>query len=884
MAVFGTPQSLISDNGGEFNNELLRDVAELLDTRVAATAGYSPWSNGIVERHNAVIANMILKIVSDSSCSISNALVWAVSAKNALSNNKGYSPNQLVFGRNPNLPSVLTSKPPALRTHTPSKLIAEHLNAIHLARQSFIESESSNKLKVALQKHLKTPICSKEFANGDHVYYRRPDSKELHGPGVVIGSNGKIVWVQHGGSLLRVSPVHLFKDNTPHNSNKYDDFQSNNSTLKRSDENNNTAVRSRRPSSRAKDCTSENIAIVMDIDDISLFNAENVDAETVDAENADINTVEIETQSDIEPEHTDDNHAAVSTTDPIISVAAAVDDVSVDVSPNIDMNIVSESETLDMIAVAEPSSDLSLLAELDSPATETLIGTTNVEDIIDNVVPSDISNSNKVPSNDSRILLPKVDDYVRYVDPDTQQEEIVHIFKPAGKASCGNRNWRNVRNMVTGTKKSVDFSKVKWWPLEQETIYSAKDSTAVKEAQLDELKRWNDYSVYEEVEDEGQPAISLRWVITQKTVENDQIVKARLVARGFEEDTSDIRTDSPTVSKENIRLMSTIAVANNWNVHSIDVRSAFLQGFDIERELFVVPPPEAALDGKLWKLKKTIYGLSDASRAWYLRSSKEIMNQGAIKSKFDNAVFYMRDRDKLLGMICSHVDDFFYNGSQPFHNQVVDHLRDTFSLSQECFDQMLYIGIELKQTENEIIMHQQSYIHTLETVQISNILANRNLDSAEIRQLKGLIGQLQWVAKLSRPDIAFEVCQLSTKVKTATTKELKRANKLVLKLQNEPSSVKIPCIGPITESKLYVYSDASFANLPGSASQGGFVIILVGHNGSPLVWTSHKLKPVVKSSRDTSHAKCFRTCFFTEVVIAGNTWIGKRIYPYHLHC
>ena len=123
------------------------------------------------------------------------------------------------------------------------------------------------------------------------------------------------------------------------------------------------------------------------------------------------------------------------------------------------------------------------------------------------------------------------------------------------------------------------------------------------------------------------------------------------------------------------------------------------------------------------------------------------------------------------------------------------------------------------------------------------------MDSTEIRQLKGLIGQLQWVAKLSCPDIAFGVCQLSTKVKTVTTKKL--ANKLILKLQNEPSIVKIPCIGSISESKLYVYSDASFANLPGSASQGGFVIFLVGHNGlaSPLIWTSHKLKRVVKSPK-----------------------------------
>ena len=216
----------------------------------------------------------------------------------------------------------------------------------------------------------------------------------------------------------------------------------------------------------------------MDIDDISLF----------DAANADVETVQIETpQSGIETEISDDHLIAASTTDPAISVRTAVD-VSVDVSPNIDMDNVSESEALDIIAVAEPTSDASLPAELDSSASETPI--TDVENMIDDVLPSkvsDSSNSNKVQSNDSIILLPKVDDYVRYVDPDTQQEETVHIFQPAGKASCGNRNWRNVRNMVTGTKKCVDFSRVKWWPLEQKTIYRANDSADVQEAQLDEL-------------------------------------------------------------------------------------------------------------------------------------------------------------------------------------------------------------------------------------------------------------------------------------------------------------------------------------------------------------------------------------------------------------
>ena len=113
------PQSLFSDNGGEFNTELLHDIAELLDCKVIATAAFLPWSNGTVERHNVVIESMIRKIVNEFKCSVENALVWAVSAKNSLYNNLGYSPNRLMPGRNPSFPSVLTAKPvPAPHTAT----------------------------------------------------------------------------------------------------------------------------------------------------------------------------------------------------------------------------------------------------------------------------------------------------------------------------------------------------------------------------------------------------------------------------------------------------------------------------------------------------------------------------------------------------------------------------------------------------------------------------------------------------------------------------------------------------------------------------------------------------------------------------------------------
>ncbi|KAK4322794.1 hypothetical protein Pmani_006461 [Petrolisthes manimaculis] len=59
-----------------------------------------------------------------------------------------------------------------------------------------------------------------------------------------------------------------------------------------------------------------------------------------------------------------------------------------------------------------------------------------------------------------------------------------------------------------------------------------KDVLAAKQA---ELENWKKFKVFEEVSDRGQPSMSVRWVCTEKDVDGETKVKARLVARGFEE-------------------------------------------------------------------------------------------------------------------------------------------------------------------------------------------------------------------------------------------------------------------------------------------------------------------------------------------------------------
>ena len=72
--------------------------------------------------------------MADVSCTLEVALSWAIAARNSLANFSGFSPNQLVFGRNPSLPNVFNDKIPALNADSTSDPIRMNLNAMHLAR------------------------------------------------------------------------------------------------------------------------------------------------------------------------------------------------------------------------------------------------------------------------------------------------------------------------------------------------------------------------------------------------------------------------------------------------------------------------------------------------------------------------------------------------------------------------------------------------------------------------------------------------------------------------------------------------------------------------------------------------------------------------------
>ena len=176
IQTFGAPRRFLTDNGGEFSNDSFRELCQQLNVVSTTTPGESPWSNGVVERHNAILMETINLTMSESKCDLETAVSWSVSSKNTLSNRSGYSPNVLVFGKNPNFPSVLSDAIPALEPCTVSEIVRLNCNARQCAMKGYIAADCSERIRRALR--MKIRVSNNLIvANGDSVYYRREKYK-----------------------------------------------------------------------------------------------------------------------------------------------------------------------------------------------------------------------------------------------------------------------------------------------------------------------------------------------------------------------------------------------------------------------------------------------------------------------------------------------------------------------------------------------------------------------------------------------------------------------------------------------------------------------------------------------------------------------------------
>ena len=136
----------------------------------------------------------------------------------------------------------------------------------------------------------------------------------------------------------------------------------------------------------------------------------------------------------------------------------------------------------------------------------------------------------------------------------------------------------------------------------------------------------------------------------------------------------------------------------------------------------------------------------------------------------------------------------------------------------------------------------------------------------ELKQFGSVIGQLGWAAGQTRPETAFDCCELSSSVKHAPIEDLLRGNKVLSRVKSESIVLTFKDMGDLSKAKFVCFNDSSFGNLCDGGSQGGYVIFLEGQNDncSSLMWQSKKQHSVVRSTmaaETLSQVEAAEVCF-----------------------
>ena len=381
-----------------------------------------------------------------------------------------------------------------------------------------------------------------------------------------------------------------------------------------------------------------------------------------------------------------------------------------------------------------------------------------------------------------------------------------------------------------------------------------KTKPGVDKAMKDEIRKFEQFGAFKTVNDDGQYAIKTRWVVTEHEDESKGYkLKTRLCMRGDKEkDVDTVRADSPTAHKDTLKLALSIAANEQFDLISADIKSAFLQGKSLDRKVFVIPPPEAKQDGKLWLLEKAAYGLIDGSRLFYLELKTRLEKIGLREVSGNTALFTMHDEGKLIGLVCSHVDDLLMAGNQRFKKLVSDQILKSFLFSKVEWNKFKYLGCEVTKLDNgDISLNQNKYIQKLEEVHLPSGRNSWKVNEAERKTIRKVVGELLWVSLMTRPDLSFEVNRLSANITVATIRDLKDAKLLIEKAKANPLKLNFTKLGAKEDLEIKLYTDASFNNQDNKIRSTEGRILLLGSKKSLKVnafcWKTKKISRVCRS-------------------------------------
>ncbi|KAL9266755.1 Copia protein-like protein, partial [Drosera capensis] len=212
----------------------------------------------------------------------------------------------------------------------------------------------------------------------------------------------------------------------------------------------------------------------------------------------------------------------------------------------------------------------------------------------------------------------------------------------------------------------------------------------------------------------GHKSIGLKWVFKLKKDSDGRVIKhkARLVAKGYvqRQGIDFEKVFAPVAKLDTVRVILALAANRSWEVHHMDVKSAFLNG-ELEEEVYVTQPEGFEVQGQkhlVYRLSKALYGLRQAPRAWNTRLDKSLKELRFTRCSQEQAVYTRGEGDAAL-IVGVYVDDLIVTGG---NTAEVKNFKKQMMTEFEMSDLGLlsyYLGIEVEQKKGWIKLKQSAY-------------------------------------------------------------------------------------------------------------------------------------------------------------------------------
>ncbi|XP_022041556.1 uncharacterized mitochondrial protein AtMg00810-like [Helianthus annuus] len=332
-----------------------------------------------------------------------------------------------------------------------------------------------------------------------------------------------------------------------------------------------------------------------------------------------------------------------------------------------------------------------------------------------------------------------------------------------------------------------------------------------------------------------------------------------------------------------IRSLIAIATKMKWPMFQLDVNNTFLHG-DLDEEIYMSPPPGMELpSNQVLQLKKSLYGLKQASRQWHGKLSSVLKTKGYVRSQNDYSLF-----SKSMGSstvhIAIYVDDILVTGDNIYEiDSLKAFLHTTFQIKDLGFLNY-FLGIEVLHHSHGTIMTQRKYASDLLKDFLVEDLISTNCPLPPHLQLKvndgvllrdpllyrQLVGKLNYLTH-TRPDLAFAVQFLSQFMQTPRIPHWQAALHTLAYVKGTISQGLF--FNNSSVFYLQAYYDSDWASCPNTRrSVSGYFVSL---GGSPISWKSKKQPTVALSSAEAEYRSMCR-------VTAELAWLTQLLAEFHV--